>query len=297
MTDLDPLVGSWHLSLKAERKSPKTIESYLTGVRAYLGWCDAQGLPRAIDRRAVNGWVAAMLDDGAAANTARIRQLAVRRFSAWLAEEGEAPTDPLLGLKQPKLDEKVMQALDADQLARLFKACAGRDFKAVRDMALFRLMAECGLRGEEALSMDLTDVDTATGTAIVRRGKGGKGRVVYFGPTTSVAVDRYIRTRRSHKLAATGRLWLGDQSKAFAVHQALAGALLQRVRQAGLPSWVTPHTLRRTFATRWRDAGGSETGLMAAAGWARMEMVQRYTRASKQRQAIDEAKRLGLGDV
>lgn len=295
--DLDDLLTSWHLSLKVERKSPKTIESYLAGVRAYLDWCATSGVPRDITRRQVDAWVAGMLDDGAAANTARIRQLAVRRYAAWLAEEGEIPADPLIGIRAPKLDQKVMLALDEDQLKALFKACEGKDFRAVRDMALLRLMAETGLRGDEVLSLLLTDIDPVRGTATVTRGKGGKGRVVYFGPQTASALDRYMRQRRTHRLAATPRLWLGDDNKGFTVHQALAAAVKARAAQAGLPEWVTPHTFRRTFASRWLDAEGSESGLMAAAGWARLEMVQRYTRASKQRRALDEARRLGLGDL
>jgi integrase/recombinase XerD len=43
--------------------------------------------------------------------TARSRQLAVRRFTSWLAEEGEIPVDPFVGLKAPKLDTKVVEPL------------------------------------------------------------------------------------------------------------------------------------------------------------------------------------------
>jgi site-specific recombinase XerD len=43
----------------------------------------------------------------------------------------------------------------------------------------------------------------------VRRGKGGKGRVVPFGPQTAKAIDRYIRARRTDKLRHTAaHRWL-----------------------------------------------------------------------------------------
>src|SRR2546421_21755 len=64
------------------------------------------------------------------------------------------------------------------------------------------------LRAGEALALTVADVDVRRGLAMVRRGKGGKGRVVPFGPETGRAVDRYLRLRRRHPLAHTAPLWL-----------------------------------------------------------------------------------------
>ncbi len=53
------------------------------------------------------------------------RHLAVRRFSAWLTEEGEQGSRPLLGLGAPKLDKPVVEPLSDDQFRALLKACCG----------------------------------------------------------------------------------------------------------------------------------------------------------------------------
>jgi site-specific recombinase XerC len=42
----------------------------------------------------------------------------VKRFALWLVDEGELDSDPLLGVKQPKLDRKVVDALTDDELKR-----------------------------------------------------------------------------------------------------------------------------------------------------------------------------------
>jgi hypothetical protein len=44
-------------------------------------------------------------------------------------------------------------------------------------------------------------------------------------------------------------------------------------------------------------AGGSEPGLMAMAGWTRVEMLIRYTRARASERAAAEARRLDLGNL
>src|ERR1700736_446907 len=94
--DLAALLPSWELALRAERKSPQTVKSYGDGVRGFIRWCESNGHSPALVRELVKGYVADLLDNGAEPATARARQLGVRRFSAWLAEEGELPDDPLL---------------------------------------------------------------------------------------------------------------------------------------------------------------------------------------------------------
>ena len=99
--NLVELLPSWELHLRAERKSPQTVKSFGDGVRAYLAWCAADDKPAALERRQLREFVDGLLTAGAKPATAVSRHQAVRRFSAWLTEEGEQSTDPLLGLKWP----------------------------------------------------------------------------------------------------------------------------------------------------------------------------------------------------
>ena len=117
------VLGSWELHLRAERKSPQAVKAYGDGVRAYLGWCASAERPAVVDRRQLPEFLDALLTDGARPATAVSRHLAVRRLSAWLTEEGEQGTDPLLGLQAPKLDKPVVEPLSDDQLRALLKAC------------------------------------------------------------------------------------------------------------------------------------------------------------------------------
>jgi integrase/recombinase XerD len=294
--ELAELLDSWELALRAERKSPQTIKSYVEGVRQFLAWCAASGHFPVLDRPSVNGFIAHLLDTDAAPATARARQLSLRRYSAWLVDEGEASVDHLLGLKAPKLDTKVVEPLTDDQLKALIAACQGPALRERRDEALIRFMFETGCRAGEVAAMALADIDLKAGTAIVRRGKGGKGRTVPFGPQSVRAMDRYLRLRRAHRLAATcADLWLGDRGKQFS-YDALHKSLGLRATMAGIQGFH-PHKLRHTAAHRWLAAGGSEGGLMAVAGWTRPDMLLRYTRAQASQRAGDEARKLNLGDL
>ncbi len=184
--DLPVLLPSWQFSL-AERKSPHTIKTYGDDVRQYLAWCAAQERAADLSKSSINGFVASLLDRGHAPATARARQLAVRRFAAWLVEEEEMTADPLLGIKAPQLDSKVVEPLTEAQLKALLKACAGPDMRDRRDEAILRLTLETGARAGEVVGLTVEDVDLVQGTAVIRRGKGGKGRSVPFGPQTARA--------------------------------------------------------------------------------------------------------------
>ncbi len=293
--DLAELLGSWELALRAERKSPQTVKAYGDGVRRFLAWADVAGADPVLDRRTVAAFVADLLEAGAEPATARSRHLALRRFSAWLLDEDEIEHDALLGSKPPKLDVKVVEPLTDEQLKALIKVCVGPDLRERRDEAIVRFMVETGARAGEVVLLGVPDVDLPAGVAIVRRGKGGKGRSVPFGPQTGRAIDRYLRVRRAHRLASTDALWLGDRGKGF-TYYGLHAALKQRAAAAGIDGFH-PHRLRHTAAHRWLAAGGSEGGLMAVAGWTRPDMLMRYTKAQASNRAADEARKLNLGEL
>ncbi|MDT0201340.1 tyrosine-type recombinase/integrase [Nocardioides sp. AE5] len=299
--DAKALARSWQLALRAERKSEQTLKQYGDGVRFHLAWCaDHDAAPLA--RSSLNLFVNSLLDKGQAPATARSRQLAVKRFTAWLVEEGEIDSDPFLGMKPPKLDETVVEPLTDDELRALIKACAvprGADPKVAlrhrRDEAMIRLMLETGMRAGEVVALELDDVNLSTGAIVVRRGKGGKGRIVSIGPEATLALDRYLRLRRGHRLTDRPALWLGDRGKGF-TYDALHKSLGERATAAGIEGFH-PHKLRHTAAHRWLAAGGSESGLMAVAGWTRPDMLMRYTKAQASARAAEEARKLNLGEL
>jgi integrase/recombinase XerD len=166
-----------------------------------------------------------------------------------------------------------------------------------RDEAILRLMFTTGARAGEVVALQTGDLDLRSipPTAIIRRGKGGKGRVVPLAVEVAAAIDRYQRARKSHRLCDDPALWLGDRGKSFtywALHQTFA----MRAQKAGV-SGFHPHRLRHTAASRWLAKGGSEGGLMAVAGWTRPDMLMRYTKAQASARAAEEAQRLNLGEL
>lgn len=226
----------------------------------------------------------------------------MRRFVAWQIVVGRLSADPFLGVKAPKVDEPVVDPLTDDELRALIRACAvpdhgrpGERLHHLRVEAMIRLMLETAIRAGEVVSLEVGDVDLVGGLVTIRRGKGGKGRVIPIGPATSLALDRYLTGRRHHRHAESADLWLGGQGKRFG-YDGLGRALRRRAKTAGVDGF-RPHRLRHAAAHRWLSNGDSESGLMAIAGRSRTDMLVRYTRARASEREAQEAWKLDLGDL
>lgn len=291
------LLEVWMISLRVENKAPATLRTYRTGVEQFATWCEKNGHEPVVAKRLVAQWIAEILAAGAEPNTANARLSAIKRFSVWLWEEGEQELDPLRGMRPPKLDERVVQPLTEDEIKALLRACKGSRFRDYRDEAIVRLLLETGMRAGECVALEVEDIDWIQGKGTIRRGKGGKGREFSFGPQTSKAGLAYMRKARAgHKLARTSpRLWLGMDSRLLG-YSGLWTMLRARAEQAGIKQ-LNPHRLRNTLACRWLDAGGSEGGLMAVAGWKNRKMLDRYVKATAATRAAAESRKLGLGDL
>lgn len=300
--DLADLLPSWQVHLRAARKTDGTIKTYMAGVDPYLDWCrthDAEPL----SRRSLEAWAVELVDAGRAAATVKTRMMGVRHFARWLADEDEIPDNPFASVTMPKIDEPTIPVLTPEQLRALIKACAPPQgetsglpaLRHRRDEAIIRLLADTGLRASECINLTVADVDLTDMVLTVRRGKGGKGRRVPFHAEAAQAVDRYKRVRKLHRLAGEPNLWLGDRGRLLA-YNGLYWALGERAKAAGIEHFH-PHMLRHTSVDRWLAAGGSETGAMSVHGWSSPAMLQRYGRANREQRAIDEARRLDLGEL
>jgi integrase len=308
MTDLTApaaraLTGEWRLALTSERKSPATIALYLDAVGRYLAWAETKDMPP-MRRTTLQTWITDMLDAGRSPSTARIRQQAVRRYAAWLTAVGQLDATPFQGMTSPKLDQPVVDPLTVAEVRALLQTChpdaadgleTPRSLRHVRDEAIIRLMAETGIRLSEVVALTPGDLDLGAGLVTIRRGKGGRGRIIAVGTATTAAIQDYLAVRRIQPHADRDELWLGERSCGLKT-DALYRSLRRRAERAGIDGF-RPHRLRHTAAHRWLAAGGSDSGLMAMAGWTRVEMLIRYTRSNASERAAAEAHRLNLGEL
>ena len=279
------MIDSWDLHLRAERKSAKTVRTYLEGAQWFAaGYLIPAGLTSWDEAKArhVQEWIITLLgrySDSYANNQFR----ALQQFFKWHATEDpdEPRANPMAGLKPPKIGDKLVPVFTGDELAALLGTCKGGGFQNRRDYAIISVFKDTGARLSELAGLATGDVCPREREAVVT-GKGDKQRTVRFTYDTARALDRYQRERAKHRMARVSALWLGVRGgpmTASGVYQVIE----RRGREAGVE--VNPHKFRHTFSHVFLDRGGAEGDLMELNGWSSPQMLARYGRSARSARA------------
>lgn len=188
---ISDLIPSWVRSLRAGNRSERTIDAYLLAANqlvAFLADHNLHNAPDEIEASHVRDYLAHVLANRAAA-TARQRHGSLLQFFKWMVEEDEIAANPMRNVKPPKVIQQPPPVFTDDELRRLLRACAGKDFTDRRDEAIVRLFIDTGMRLGELAGLTIDTIDLDLEVAIVL-GKGRRFRTVPFGKATTKALDR-----------------------------------------------------------------------------------------------------------
>lgn len=211
------------------------------------------------------------------------KSAALRRFFAFLVEEGLRSDDPGEALPRPGARRPLPRTLDHDAVDRLFAAIAARlaaDPPAPADLrlaALFELLYGSGLRASELVSLPRHAVG-GDRPFLILRGKGGKERLVPISDRARAAVAAWRAT-----LAGEGA-WLFPSGRGHLSRIRLYQIVRALAAEAGIPpERISPHVLRHAFATHLLAGGADLRALQAMLGHADIATTEIYTHVDASR--------------
>lgn len=282
--DLEARLKEWQDYLKYEKQVSKhTLRAYCADVGYFMNFLVQHlGAPPSLDDlsnvslRDFRAYMSRKAMDGTS-NASRARSLSgIKNFIGWLDRGGIMHNAAIQNLRSPKLPHKLPRPLHEKQAFSVLESAgllAREDWVGMRDRALFTLLYGCGLRIDEALSLNIADLPRDGFMRV--RGKGNKERQVPVIAIVEEALKTYLDVCPfPHEDERP--LFIGTRGKRL--NQGVAQKAMRELRKTlGLPENATPHALRHSFATHLLQNGANLREIQELLGHASISSTQRYT--------------------
>jgi len=160
----------------------------------------------------------------------------------------------ILKLIRAKNEKRLPTVLSIHEVKIILEAIKSPDCRTC-----LTLIYSCGLRLNEALNLEVSDVDGQRKLIHVRLGKGAKDRYVPLPDSTLEVLRDYYKTHRNQKFIFPTAGHSGKKrptSRTCMAPQTVQGIV--RATTKDLPTItkrVTPHTFRHSYATHLLEAG------------------------------------------
>ncbi len=282
--DLQQALNEWQSFLKHEKNvSRHTLRAYAGDVSHFVNFLSSHlGKPPSVANisdagiRDFRAWMSKKAIDGTS-NASRARSLSgIKNFLSWMDKQGMAHNSAIAGIRSPKLPHKLPRPLYEGQAMSVVESASflsPDSWLGQRDQALFALLYGCGLRIDEALSLNIGDMPRDGFIRVT--GKGRKERQVpvidLVANLLKVYLDVCPFTKDPGKPLFRG-------ARGERLHQGVAQRTMRQLRVTlGLPETATPHALRHSFATHLLQNGANLREIQELLGHASLSTTQRYT--------------------
>ena len=253
--------------------SDSTRRAYRVDVEQFAAWLEARGTQLdAVDVRVLAAYAAELGASRAGRTPRRLapatiaRKLAaVRAFLRFTFGAARVPDARLA----PRRAHRLPSAPKADEVDAEFDALGSSAPLEIRNRALAELIYSAGLRSQEAVDLNLADVDF-DGEAVHVLGKGSKERVVPLGEEAAYWLGRWLQVRPRLATGAENALFISARGKR------LDTSTVRRL----LPH---PHRLRHAFATHLLEGGADLRTIQELLGHSSLSTTQVYSHVDGRR--------------
>ena len=287
--EFDPLAVRYLEHVRVEKRlAQRTVELYAADLQKLQTSAHAADtdLP-SVHNTHIRRWVAQMHSAGRSPRGIALILSGWRGFYTWLGREGLVASNPVQGVRAPKVPKPLPKALGVEEAVQLasYTNEEANPIREARDHCITELLYGCGLRIGELVGLDVHDskdargwIDRAGAEAHVL-GKGSKKRSVPVGSKALAALAEWVslRAQWAKDVAGDAALFINDRGQRL-TPQHIRVRLKARSLQAGLATPVHPHMLRHSFASHVLQSSGDLRAVQELLGHANITTTQVYTR-------------------
>ena len=216
--------------------------------------------------------------------TLRNHASGIRTFFKFCLIRNWVKSNPFHNLTLPKPEKTLPKILSEKQVFKLLKQPTlekDRDhdsgFYALRDLLILELLYAGGLRVSELIGINYGDINS-TDASVKVLGKGGKQRVAPVGHRSIKTLSKF-RELHVKDSSSSKPVIINKNGKRLSI-RSVQLLLKKYLNSAELPSDLTPHKLRHSFATHLLDNGADLRAVQELLGHSSLSTTQIYTHVS-----------------
>ncbi len=277
---MDPALQQFLSYLEIERNySPHTVLNYKVDLEEFWSFLNRSSLSlKRVDYPVLRRYLSELKGKQYKPRSLARKLSSLRSLFKFLERESQIESNPALSLTSPKLDKKLPQFLDEQEMVRFVESPNNAQISGKRDRAILETLYSTGIRVSELVGLNVDSVDFIGNIAKVA-GKGKKERLVPIGDKALEAIRDYLDSRDGHP---HGALFLNKTGKRLSA-RSVCNITNKYIRLTSLRSRLSPHVLRHSFATHLLNRGADLRSVQELLGHANLSTTQIYTHVTTQR--------------
>lgn len=255
-----------------------TLVGYETAIRQMLDFCEK--LFNEITTADIRNWLLHLEEKGYKKGSIKKKMFALRLFYQYCLEEEIMMHNPVSVIPLPQDEDRLPQYLTHEQLAQLRLLCGGNR----KQRAVIELFYTTGLRLRELTNLKLEDINWTERMIHISKGKGKKERIVLFTKECEEHLKAYLATRNDE----LPFLFLNRYGTGGIEPRSIQHWMMSFRKKIGV--FLSPHTLRHTFAAHLAMKGMPLAHLQVLLGHEKPRDTHLYARlhGQAQKQKYDE---------
>ncbi len=248
-----------HSELRLRGFSPLTVRNYSFFVDKFLKHANKDAAN--LDAQDAKNYLSSLFESKSK-NTIMLAAAALKFFYVEVLKKDFSE------IKMPKKERSLPAVLTPEEVRTLIESA-----DTEKSRLIISLLYSSGLRVSELVNLKVSDIDQKECTGWVRRGKGGKDRLIIISSTLVKGLQDYLEGRSNQYI--------------FSKEKPLTTRNIQKIikftsKRAGIQKKVTPHTLRHSFATHLLENGTDIRIIQTMLGHSSLSTTQVYTHISSE---------------
>lgn len=282
---LEESFGEWLRLLNFEQS---TVKYAPRKVREFLCWLEQQQTTElsAITKQIIENYFDYLKErrnnrrkGKLSRNYLRTHITALRKLARYLRETGRESFE--VDVQLPGRTRNIKTIFTRSEIKAIYNACEG-DALGIRDRAMLAVYYGCGLRRNEGISLDISDVLLNKNLLYVSKGKNYKERYVPMTEAVKEDLQNYLDFARPMFLnRQTSALFLSYAGNRL-ITQSMATRLQKLKEKVGIDKEAGLHTLRHSIATHLLQSGMKLSQIKRFLGHSSMESTQIYTHVANE---------------